>query len=98
MPIRQGNHEPIKQDCLMSLSKANLLTLWGFCTLYIGLMGTLIAINVPVISGFRIPVVLVLSAIALAGLTAMLIGRMAKVDESEADAPKMASHPPAANR
>jgi len=35
----------------MSLSKANLLTLWGFCTLYIGLMGTLIAINVPVISG-----------------------------------------------
>jgi hypothetical protein len=56
MPIRQGNHEPIKQDCLMSLSKANLLTLWGFCTLYIGLMSTLIAINVPVISGFRIPV------------------------------------------
>ena len=35
----------------MSLSKANLLTLWGVCTLYIALMGTLIAINVPVISG-----------------------------------------------
>ena len=35
----------------MSLSKANLLTLWGFCALYIALMGTLIAINVPVISG-----------------------------------------------
>ena len=82
----------------MSLGKANLLTLWGFCTLYIALMGTLIAINVPVISGFRIPVALVLGAIALADLTAMLIGRMAKVDESEADAPKMASHPPAANR
>ena len=67
----------------MSLSKANLLTLWGFCTLYIGLMGILMAINVPVISGFRRPVILVLSAIALAGLTAMLIGRLTKADESE---------------
>jgi hypothetical protein len=82
----------------MSLSKANLLTLWGFCTLYIGLMGILMAINVPVISGFRKPVVLVLGAIAIAGVALMLIGRMAKVDESEADAPKMGSHPPAANR
>jgi hypothetical protein len=82
----------------MSLRKANQLTLSGFCAFYIGLMGILMAINVPVISGFRIPVVLVLSAIALAGLTAMLIGRMAKVDESEADAPKMGNQPPAANR
>jgi hypothetical protein len=82
----------------ISLHKANLLTLWGFCALYIGLMGILMAVNVPVISGVRRPVVLVLSAIALAGLTAMLIGRMAKVDESEADAPKMGNQPPAANR
>ena len=82
----------------MSLRKANQLTLSGFCAFYTGLMGILMAINVPVISGFRIPVVLVLSAIALAGLTAMLIGRMAKVDESEADAPKMGNQPPAANR
>jgi hypothetical protein len=74
------------------------LTRSGFCAFYIGLMGILMAINVPVISGFRRPGVLVLSAIALAGLTAMLIGRMAKVDESEADASKMGSHPPAANR
>jgi hypothetical protein len=35
----------------MSLGKANLLTLWGVCTRYIALMGTLIAINVPVIFG-----------------------------------------------
>jgi len=82
----------------MSLSKANLLTLWGVCTLYIALMGTLIASMSPSFPAFRIPVSLVLGAIALAGLTAMLIGRMAKVDESEADAPKMGSHPPAANR
>jgi hypothetical protein len=82
----------------MSLRKANQLTRSGFCAFYIGLMSILMAINVPVFSGFWRPVVLVLSAIALAGLTAMLIGRMAKVDESEADAPKKGSHPPAANR
>jgi hypothetical protein len=35
----------------------------------------------------------------LAGLTAMLIGRMAKVDESEQrQAPKKGNQPPAANR
>jgi hypothetical protein len=83
----------------ISLRKANLLTLGGFCALYIGLMGILMAINVPVISGFRRPVTLVLSAIALAGLTAMLIARLTKADESEqGDAPKMGNHPPAANR
>jgi hypothetical protein len=65
----------------MSLRKANLVILWGFCLLYVGLMGILMAINVPVISGFRRPVVLVLSAIALAGL--MLIGRLAKAEEGE---------------
>jgi hypothetical protein len=67
----------------MSLRKANQLTLSGFCALYIGLMGILMAINVPVISGFRRPVVLILSAIALAGVALMLIGRLAKADESE---------------
>jgi FtsH-binding integral membrane protein len=67
----------------MSLRKANQLALWGFCAFYIGLMGILMAINVPVISGFRRPVVLVLSAIALAGLAMMLIGRLTKADESE---------------
>ena len=82
----------------MSLRKANQLTLSGFCAFYIGLMGILMAINVPAISGFRRPVLLVLSAIALAGLTAMLIGRLTKADESEGYAPKMGSHPPAANR
>ena len=67
----------------MSLRKANQLTLSGFCALYIGLIGILMAINVPVISGFRRPVVLILSAIALAGVALMLIGRLAKADESE---------------
>ena len=39
----------------MSLRKANLLTLGGFCALYIGLTSILMAINVPVISGFGDP-------------------------------------------
>src|SRR5260370_37719866 len=98
MPIRQGNHEPIKQDCLMSLSKANLLTLWGFCTLDIGLLGTLIAVNVPVISGFRIPVVLVLSAIALAGLTAVVIRRMAIVGGGGTRSAQLGVQSPVASR
>jgi hypothetical protein len=67
----------------MSVRKANQLTLSGFCAFYIGLMGILIAINVPVISGFRRPVVLVLSALALAGVALMLVGGLTKVDESE---------------
>ena len=67
----------------MSLRKANQLTLSGFCAFYIGLMGILMAINVPVISGFRRPVLLVPSAIALAGIALMLISRLTKVDESE---------------
>jgi hypothetical protein len=67
----------------MSVRKANLITLCGFCALYVGLMGILMAINVPVISDFRRPVVLVLSAITFAGLALMLIGRLAKADESE---------------
>jgi hypothetical protein len=67
----------------MSVRKANQLTLSGFCAFHIGLMGILIAINVPVISGFRRPVVLVLSALALAGVALMLVGGLTKVDESE---------------
>ena len=66
----------------MSLRKANQLTLGGFCTLYVGFMGILIAINAPVISDFQGAVVLVLSAITLAGLAVMLIGRLTKADES----------------
>ena len=64
----------------MSLRNANQLTLSGFCALYIGLMGILMAINVPVISGFRRPVLLVLTAIALAGVA---LCRLTMVDESE---------------
>jgi hypothetical protein len=64
----------------MSLRTANLLTLWGFCALYFGLMGILMAINVPVSSGARRPAVLVLGAIALAGLVVMSFGRLTKVD------------------
>lgn len=76
----------------MSLHKANQLVLWGFGALYIGLMGILVAINAPVISGFSRPVVLVLSAITLAGLAVMLIGRLTKVDESEKGTPRTRSH------
>jgi hypothetical protein len=65
----------------MSLRTANLLTLGGFCALYFGLMGILMAINVPVSSDARKPAVLVLGAIALAGLAVMSIGRLAKVDD-----------------
>jgi FtsH-binding integral membrane protein len=83
----------------MTFRKANQLTLWGFCAFYIGLMGTLMAINVPVISGFRGPVVLVLGATALAGLALMLIGRLTKTDEREDEGvPKMGNHHPLANR
>jgi hypothetical protein len=82
----------------MSLRKANQLTLWGFCASYIGLMGLLMAINVPFISGFRRPGVLVLGAIALAGVAMMLIGRLTKVDESdESGLPRMENHHPSAN-
>jgi hypothetical protein len=66
----------------MSLRTANLLTLGGFCTLYFGLMGILMAINVPVSSDARKPALLVLGAIALVGLAVMSVGRVAKVDDS----------------
>ena len=42
----------------MSLRTANLLTIGGFCTLYFGLMGILMAINVPVSSDARKPALL----------------------------------------
>jgi len=60
-------------------------------------MGLLMAINVPFISGFRRPVVLVLGAIALAGLAVMLIGRLSKVDESDEEAaPRVGNRNPSA--
>ncbi len=64
----------------MSLRTANLLTLWGFCALYFGLMGILMAINVPVSSDTRRPAALILGAIALTGLVVMSVGRLTKVD------------------
>jgi hypothetical protein len=66
----------------MSLRIANLLTLWGFCALYFGLRGILMVINVPVSSDARRPAVLVLAAIALAGLVVMSVGRLTKADDS----------------
>ncbi len=65
----------------MSLRVANLLTLGGFCALYFGFMGVLMAINVPVSSEARQPAMLVLGVIALAGLAVMSVGRLAKVDD-----------------
>ncbi len=67
----------------MSLRTANLLTLWGFCALYFGPMGILMAINVPVSSDARRPAVLVLGAIALAGLAIMSLGRLTKADRRD---------------
>ena len=65
----------------MSLRTANLLTIGGFCTLYFGLMGILMAINVPVSSDARKPAVLILEALALAGLAVTSVGRLTKVDD-----------------
>ena len=65
----------------MSLRTANLLTIGGFCTLYFGLMGILMAINVPVSSDARKTAVLVLGALALAGLAVTSVGRLTKVDD-----------------
>ena len=65
----------------MSLRTANLLTIGGFCTLYFGLMGILMAINVPVSSDARKPAVLILGALALAGLAVTSVGRLTKVDD-----------------
>jgi hypothetical protein len=73
--------EPIIGTPGMSLRRANLLTLSGFCALYFGLMGILMAINVPVSSDARRPAVLVLGAIALAGLVVMSLGRLTKADD-----------------
>ena len=64
----------------MSLRTANL-TIGGFCTLYFGLMGILMAINVPVSSDARKPALLTLGALALAGLAVTSVGRLTKVDD-----------------
>ena len=67
----------------MCLHRASQLTIWGFGALYTGLMGILVTVNAPVISSFRKPTVLALSAIALAGLVAMLVGRLVRADERD---------------
>jgi hypothetical protein len=67
----------------MSSQRASQLTLWGFSVLYSGLMGILVAANAPAVSRFWKPTVLALSAIALAGLVAMLVGRLIRVDERD---------------
>lgn len=73
--------EPIIGTLGMSLRTANLLALWGFCALYFGLMGILLAINVPVSSDARRSAVLALGAIAFAGLVVMSVGRLTKADD-----------------
>lgn len=69
----------------MSLRTANLLTLAGFSVLYCGLMGILLAINVPVESGVQKLAALSLGVLALAGLAVMSVGRLAKVDDGGDD-------------
>jgi hypothetical protein len=64
----------------MSLRTANFLTLGGFSVLYCGIMGILMAINVPADSHARKLAALVLGLVALAGLTVMSVGRLMKVD------------------
>ncbi len=67
----------------MTIHRAGQLTLWGFSVLYVGVMGMLVAVNAPAISSFWKPAVLTLTAIALAGLVAMLIGMLIRVDERD---------------
>ena len=63
----------------MSLRTANLLTLGGFCTIYFGHMGILMAIIVQVASDARKPAVLILGPLALAGLAVIAVGKLTKV-------------------
>ena len=65
----------------MSLRTANLLSLGGSCASTSTSWGILMAINVPVSSDARKPAVLVLGAIALAGLAVLLVGRLTKADD-----------------
>lgn len=67
----------------MSIHRAGQLTLWGFSVLYAAVMGILVAVNAPAISSFWKPIVLALGAIALAGLVAMLVGMLIRVDERD---------------
>ena len=69
----------------MSLRTANLLTLGGFCVLYFGGMGVLMAINVPVNAHVQKLAVLFLGLLAAAGLAVMSVGRLTKVDDGSDD-------------
>ena len=66
----------------MSLHTANCLALGGFCVFYVGLMGSLLAVNILVDFQTEKRALLLLGAVALVGLAAMLIGRLTKVDDS----------------
>jgi hypothetical protein len=64
----------------MSLRTANLLTLGGFSVVYFGIMGIMVAINVPVATHAQKLAILVLGGVALVGLAGMSVGRLAKVN------------------
>jgi hypothetical protein len=66
----------------MSLRTANLLTLGAFCTLYFGLKGILMAINVPVCSDARETGPAGPRADCVGGPCGDAVGRVAKVDDS----------------
>jgi hypothetical protein len=65
----------------MTLHTASQLTLWGFGMMYVGLMGIFVVMNAPAAAPFLKPTVLVLGAVALAGLIATLTGRFIKADD-----------------
>ena len=67
----------------MSIHRAGQLALWGFIVLSSGIMAILLAINVPAASAFVKPIVLTLGAITFAGLVAMLVGILIRVDERD---------------
>ena len=67
----------------MSVHRAGQLTLWGFSVLCAGVMGILVAVNAPAVSSFWKPAVLTLSTLAFAGLVAMLVGMLIRVDEHD---------------
>ena len=67
----------------MSIHRAGQLGLWGFSVLSTGIMAILVAVNVPGFSAFLKPIVLTLSAVTLAGLVAMLVGILSRVDERD---------------
>ena len=67
----------------MSIHQAGQLAIWGFIVLYAGLMGILVALNAPAVSSFWKPAVLTLGALAFAGLVAMLVGMLIRVDKRD---------------